>query len=161
MPLILGIIVGLLLLVWGGVEAARVVSEYPAESIFAVSSLFAITAAVTVARFRAAGRRVSLDPATRGTVITAAPVRPSVMPAPAAPPSPPIPLPPVPVLRFPERPPDRCDGPQCKETLDDDPWNCEGVMPDGHTVKGRFHSKGCLEAWQRLMTERHAAPATR
>jgi hypothetical protein len=153
MPLIIGVIAGILLLAWAGVEVDRLVTAYPAESIFAVSAVTIIAVGVAVARFRAANERVPLNPPVRGIVIEAAPARPAIRAAPPRPvtaAAPPAPAPP--------RVGERCDGPGCQETLDDDPWDCGGVMPDGHEVKGQFCSRACMEAWQRLMTERHRAP---
>lgn len=135
------IIAALLLLAWAGVEVDHLVTAYPAESIFAVSAVAVIASAAVIARFRADHRPVQLGRPVRGTVLEAAPARPAIMPAP-----------PAPVAAA----GGKCDGPQCGEELDDDPWACEGTFPDTHTVSGRFHSKGCMEAWQRLMTERHS-----
>jgi hypothetical protein len=150
MPLLIGVIAGILFLTWTGVEVDKVVTAYPAETIFAVSSALIVSASFVIARFRAATRRVPLDPPVRGTVIEAAPVRPAIRRGPVTPPDPPGPSAP--------RIGEKCDGPQCRETLDDDPWDCGGIMPDGHEVSGQFHSKACMEAWQRLMAERHRAP---
>lgn len=154
MPLIIGAIVAVLLLVWAGVEVDKVVTAYPAETIFAVGSVAVIATSVVVARIYASVHdRVPLDPPVRGTVIEAAPVRPAIRtapPRPAPPPAPPAPAPP--------KTGEKCDGPRCEEILDDDPWDCGGIMPDGHPVSGQFHSKPCMEAWQRMMAERHAAP---
>lgn len=151
MPLIIGALVAIVVLVWAGVEVDKVVTAYPAETIFAVSSVAVIATSVLAARIYASLHdRVPLDPPVRGNVITAAPVRPAIRPAPR--PTPP-PMPPGPA---PAKVGDKCDGPQCGEILDDDPWDCGGTMPDGHQVSGQFHSKPCMEAWQHLMAERHA-----
>jgi hypothetical protein len=155
MPLIIGAIVGVLLLVWAGVEVDRLVTAHPAETVFAVSSVAVITASVFAARVYASLHdRVPLDRPVRGTVIEAAPVRPAIRPAAPPRPAPPL-MPPAPSA---PKVGDKCDGPECEEALDDDPWHCGGIMPDAHEVSGQFHSKPCMEAWQRLMAERHRAP---
>jgi hypothetical protein len=152
MPLAIGaLIVVALLLVWAGVEVDHLVTAYPAESIFAVASVTVISAAVVAARFRAANKRVPLSQPARGTVLEAAPVRPAIRPSPPPRAQAPDPAPSL------AKAGDKCDGPRCEERLDDNPWKCEGTFPDGHDVGGRFHSEGCMEAWQRLMTERHRA----
>jgi hypothetical protein len=156
MPVAIGAaVVAILLLVWAGVEVDKVVTAHPAQTIFAVSSVALIATSVIVARIYASLHdRVPLDQPVRGTVIEAAPVRPAIRPAapprPAPPPMPPAPMPP--------KVGEKCDGPRCEEILDDDPWDCGGVMPDGHEVSGQFHSSPCMEAWQRMMAERHKAP---
>jgi hypothetical protein len=156
MPLIIGAIVVVLILVWAGVEIDKVVTAHPAETIFAVSSVAVIVVSVSVARVYASLHdRVPLDRPARGTVIEAAPVRPAIRPAAPAPrPE----VPPLPPAATPPRTGQECDGPGCREILDDSPWDCGGSMPDGHQVSGQFHSKACVEAWQVLMAERHKAP---
>jgi hypothetical protein len=144
-PYVIGGIAAILALVWAGVEVDRVVTAYPAETIFAVSSAALIASAVIVTRFRASHRRVSLDPATRGTVIAAAPVKEAIA-RPAAPP---------PLLA--PRAADVCSGPKCEIRLGEDPWRCAGRFPDGHSGSGAFCSKDCMRAWQQLMATRHAA----
>lgn len=146
MPLMIGVVVGLLLLVWAGVEVDHFVTAHPAETIFAVGSVVVVATSVFAARVYASLHdRVPLRP-VQGNVITAAPVRPEIRPAPpVAPPAPTAP-----------KIGEECGGPGCEEKLGDDPWHCGGVMPDGHEVSGQFCSRRCMEAWQGLMTTRHA-----
>jgi hypothetical protein len=142
--LIIGVVAGFLALVWAGVQVDHLVTAYPDQVIFAASAVALIASAVVAARFHASHRRISLDPATRGTVITAAPAREAIA-RPAAPP--PLLVPKAPV----------CDGPKCETKLGEAPWRCGGVFPDGHSGSGAFCSKKCMTAWQELMTTRHAA----
>jgi hypothetical protein len=156
MPVVvIGAVVGLLFLVWGGVEVDRLVTEHPIEWIFVSSCVAVIVVSSAVARLRTDNRRVPLDRPVRGTVIEAAPVRPAIRTAPAPPRPTPPPLPPAPM---PPKVGEKCDGPRCEEILDDDPWDCGGIMPDGHEVSGQFHSRPCMDAWQRMIAERHKAP---
>jgi hypothetical protein len=156
MPLIIGAVVGLLVVVWAGVEVGKFVSAHPAETVFAVSSAAVIAVSVIAARiYVSLHDRVPLDQPVRGTVIAAAPERPAIRPAPAPPRPEPPPMPPA---AMPPKTGQKCDGPKCEEILDDDPWDCGGSMPDGHQVSGQFHSKPCMEAWQVMMAERHKAP---
>jgi hypothetical protein len=144
-PYVFGAVAALFLLVWGGIEVDRVVTAYPAESIFAVSSVVLMSGAVVVTRYRKAHQRVSLSPGTRGTVIPAAPVKEAIA----------RPTPPPPLLT--PRKADVCDGPKCEIRLGEEPWRCAGRFPDGHSGSGAFCSKDCMKAWQQLMTTRHAA----
>jgi hypothetical protein len=151
MPLIIGAVVGLLVVVWAGVEVGKFVSAHPAETVFAVSSAAVIAVSVIAARiYVSLHDRVPLDQPVRGTVIAAAPERPAIRPAPAPRPEPAAPSAP--------KVGEKCDRTGCEIILDDDPWHCSGVMPDGHEVSGQFCSKTCMNAWQNLMIERHAAP---
>jgi len=151
MPLIIGAVIAVLLLVWAGVEVDKTAASHPGQTIFAASSVAVIAVSVMVARIWASLHdRVPLRPPVQGTVITAAPERPAIRPAPAPRPEPPAPSAP--------RAGEKCDGPGCEIILDDDPWHCGGVMPDGHEVSGQFCSKTCMNSWQNRMIERHAAP---
>jgi hypothetical protein len=139
--LIVLVVAALVLVIWGLIELGRLCAEYPAESIFAGVAVTSIAASAIVARYRASHRPVSINPATRGTVITAAPVREAIAPSPADAPPKKAPV---------------CDGPKCEVRLGDNPWRCGGEFPDGHSGSGSFCSQECMVAWQELMAARHA-----
>ena len=143
--LIIGVVAGILALVWAGVQVDHLVTAYPAESIFAVSAAALIVSAVVVTRFRASHQQVSLAPGTRGNVITASPVREAIARSTAPPPL------------LAQKAAEVCDGPKCEVRLGEEPWRCGGTFPDGHSGSGIFCSKKCMVAWQELMTSRHAA----
>lgn len=131
MPLLaVGVIIGLLLLAWGGMEVDHIMHAYPGQFWMGVFAFLVTTFALAAARFRKANERVPLRPAVPPLplAIKASPVRLAV----AAPGT---------------GDPRDCEGPGCLNKVDDDPWTARVHGEEGEHL---FCSEACTGRWQQV-----------
>jgi hypothetical protein len=128
MPLAIGVIAAVALLAWSGVELDHVVRQYPGQFFMGCFAVLFIAVAAGIARFKADHR----------PVVIARPV-----------PSLPKAIPAVPVRTAVAAPHDEdarpCDGPACRNKVDDDPWTAR--VP-GDARERVFCSQECARGWQ-------------
>jgi hypothetical protein len=130
MLLAIGVIVGLLLLAWGGVELNDLIRAYPGQFYMVVFAVLFIAAAAGAARIH-------------HVVHDRVPVRPPVPPLPKAIPAAPV----LSAIAGPDQAVDAldCEGPGCVHKVDDDPWL---AMRPGDEDEHVFCSRRCAEAWR-------------
>jgi len=125
-----GVVGALLLLAWGGVELNHLIHAYPGQFYMGVFAFLFVVAGMA-ARVRASHRPVRLRPAEPEIpplpkAIQAAPVLTAIA-SPAA-----------------EDAAPECEGPECANKLDDDPWQAQ---PPGAAEPHLFCSRECASAW--------------
>jgi hypothetical protein len=125
-----GVILVILLIATGGAELDQVIHAYPAQFWMGVFAVLFIAAAAGAARFRAVLR-------------DQVPLRPAVPPLPKAIPAVPLVTAIAPPYLAEEA--QDCEGPECRNKVDDDPWKARVA---GSRDEHVFCSQQCVQAWQ-------------
>jgi hypothetical protein len=126
---LIGVVVLILLVCWGGVELNDLIHQYPGQFYMGVFAVLFIAVGVGAAKFHRA-------------VHDQVPLRPKVPELPKAIEA--VPL--VTAIAAPHTEKARdCEGPQCGHQVDDDPWT---ALAEGNPEEHVFCSQKCARTWR-------------